>query len=134
METLDKIGAEPSERDDLRVEAMLNEVTNLEEYGKLGKRLPLAKAYRFKAGADSSVVHDPTSTGLEMRELAGLLPAKEYMLRVKFADERPCKVELEKKVNLHRPGVEQFKALPRDQTEVRDMTPRCDFDLLAYDG
>ena len=43
--------------------------------------------------------------------------AKDYTLRVKFAGERPRKVGLDEKIDLRRPGVEKFKALPRDQTE-----------------
>ena len=34
-----------------------------------------------------------------------------------FAGERPRKVGLDEKIDLRRPGVEKFKALPRDQTE-----------------
>ena len=67
--------------------------------------------------ADSYVVRDPTPTGLEVLTVAGLLPAKDYTLRVKFAGERPRKVGLDEKIDLRRPGVEKFKALPRDQTE-----------------
>ena len=117
METLDEIETEQSECDDSGVEAILDEVIDLEEYAKLGKRPPLAKGYRFRVNADSYVVHDPTPTGLEVLTLAGLLPAKDYTLRVKFAGERPRKVGLDEKVDLRRPGVEKFKALPRDQTE-----------------
>ena len=117
METLDKIGTEPSECGDSGVEAILDEIINLEEYAKLGKRPPLAKGYRFKVNAESYVVHDPTPTGLEVLTVAGLLPAKEYTLRVKLAGEQPRKVGLDEKIDLRRPGVEKFKALPRDQTE-----------------
>ncbi|MCY4592545.1 MAG: hypothetical protein OXE86_18725 [Alphaproteobacteria bacterium] len=53
METLDKIGTEPSQCDESGVEAILDEVVDLEEYAKLGKRPPLAKGYRFKVNADS---------------------------------------------------------------------------------
>ena len=117
METLDKVGTGPSECDDSGVEAIVDEVIDLEEYARLGKRPPLAKGYRFKVNAGSYVVHDPTPTGLEVLTLAGLLPAKDYTLRVKFAGERPRKVRLDEKIDLRRPGVEKFKALPRDQTE-----------------
>lgn len=117
METLEKIGTGESECDDSGVEAILDDIIDLEEYAKLGKRPPLAKGYRFRVNADSYVVHDPMPTGLEVLTLAGLLPAKDYTLRVKFAGERPRKVGLDEKVDLRRPGVEKFKALPRDQTE-----------------
>ena len=117
METLEKIETGQSECDDSGVEIILDDIIDLEEYAKLGKRPPLAKGYRFKVNGDSYVVHDPTPTGLEVLTLAGLLPAKEYTLRVKFVGERPRKVGLDEKVDLRRAGVEKFKALPRDQTE-----------------
>ena len=110
-------GTVQSEIDDPGVEAVLDDIIDLEEYAKLGKRPPLAKGYRFKVNGDSYVVHDPTPTGLEVLTLAGLLPAKAYTLRVKVAGERPRKVALDEKVDLRRRGVERFKALPRDQTE-----------------
>ena len=117
LETLEKIETEQSECDDSGVEAILDDIIDLEEYAKLGKRPPLAKGYRLKVNGDSYVVQDPTPTGLEVLTLAGLLPAKDYTLRVKFAGERPRKVGLDEKVDLRRAGVEKFKALPRDQTE-----------------
>ena len=117
MEPLEKIRTEPSECDDSGVEAVLDQVIDLEEYAKLGRRPPLAKGYRIKVNADFFVVHDPTPTGLEVLTLAGLLPAQDYTLRVKLAGERPRKVGLNEKIDLRRPGVEKFKALPRDQTE-----------------
>ncbi len=117
METLEKIGREPSECGDSGVEAILDEVIDLEEYAKLGKRPPLARGYRLKVNSDAYVVHDPTPTGLEILTLAGLLPARDHTLRIKFSGERPRKVGLDEKVDLRRPGVEKFKALPRDQTE-----------------
>ena len=117
LETLEQIETGQSECDDSGVETILDDIIDLEEYAKLGKRPPLAKGYRFKVNGDSYVVHDPTPTGLAVLTLAGLLPAKEYTLRVKYAGERPRKVGLDEKVDLRRSGVEKFKALPRDQTE-----------------
>ena len=117
VETLEHGETGQSECDDSGVETILDDIIDLEEYAKLGKRPPLAKGYRFKVNGDSYVVHDPTPTGLEVLTLAGLLPAKEYTLRVKYAGERPRKVGLDEKVDLRRSGVEKFKAPPRDQTE-----------------
>ena len=99
------------------VETVLDDIIDLAEYAKLGKRPPLAKGYRFKINGDSYVVLDPTPTGREVLTLAGLLPAKDYLLWIKLAGEKPRKVELDEKVDLRHPGVEKFKALPRDQTE-----------------
>ena len=105
------------ECDDPGVEAVLDEVVDLEEYAKQGKRPPLARGYRLKVNGDSYVVHDPAPTGQAVLTLAGLLPAKDHVLWLKAAGKRPEKVALDKPVDLRKPGVEKFKALPRDQTD-----------------
>ena len=99
------------------VEAVLDDIIDLEEYAKLGKRPPLAKGYRIRINGDPYVIHNPTLTGREVLTLAGLLPAEDYTLRVKLVGERPRKIGLDDKVDLRQPGVEKFKALPRDQTD-----------------
>lgn len=106
-----------NEHADDGVEQVLDEIIDLEEYAKLGKRPPLARGYRILINGDAYVVHDPKPTGREILTLAGLLPAEDYTLRVKRAGERPEKVGLNEHVDLRHPGVEKFKALPRDQTE-----------------
>ena len=117
METVEQIGTRELEGGDSGTETILDDIIDLEEYAKLGKRPPLAKGYRLRINGESYVVHDATPTGREVLTLAGLLPAKEYTLRVKYAGERPRKVVLDDEIDLRRPGVEKFKALPRDQTE-----------------
>ena len=108
------LDAEPAEPG---VEQVVDDIIDLEEYAKLGKRPPLAKGYRVRINGEPFVVHDPIVTGRAILTLAGLLPAEDYTLRVKMAGEKPEKVGLNEKVDLRRPGVEKFKALPRDQTE-----------------
>ncbi|ACK50895.1 conserved hypothetical protein [Methylocella silvestris BL2] len=103
--------------EDSGVEEVLDEIADLEEYAKLGKRPPLAKGYRIRVNGDAFVVHDPKPTGRAILTLAGLIPAEQYTLRVKLAGGKPRKVGLDEKVDLRHPGVEKFKALPRDQTE-----------------
>ncbi len=117
METPEKCESTPHRDPESGIEAVLDDIVDLEEYAKLGKRPPLAKGYRLKINGDAYVVHDPTPTGLEILTLAGLLPAKDYTLRIKLTGERPRKVELDDKVDLRLSGVEKLKALPRDQTE-----------------
>ena len=102
---------------DTGVEEVLDDVIDLEEYAKQGKRPPLSKGYRIKVNGEAFVVNEPTPTGRAILTLAALLPAEEYTLRVKLAGEKPHKVGLDEHVDLRRPGVEKFKALPRDQTE-----------------
>lgn len=99
------------------VEAVLDDIIDLEEYSKQGKRPPLARGYQIKINGDPYVVHDPVLTGREILTLAGLLPAENYTLRVKMAGEKPEKIDLDEKVDLRHVGIEKFKALPRDQTE-----------------
>lgn len=99
------------------VEEVLDEIIDLEEYAKQGKRPPLSKGYRIRVNGEAFVVHEPTPTGRAILTLAGLLPAENYTLREKLTGQKPQKVGLDQKVDLRRPGVEKFKALPRDQTE-----------------
>jgi len=98
-------------------EAVLDDIIDLEEFAKRGERPPLAKGYRIKINGDPYVVHDPKPTGREILTLAGLVPAEDYTLRLKAAGSKPEKIGLDEKVDLRKPGVEKFKALPRDQTE-----------------
>lgn len=102
---------------DLGVENVLDDIVDLEVYAREGKQPPLARGYRILINGEPYVVLDPKPTGKEILTLAGLLPAKDYTLRVKRAGERPEKVGLDERVDLREKGVEKFKALPRDQTE-----------------
>ena|ERR1700680_586298 len=102
---------------DAGVEEVLEDIVDLEEYARLGKRPPLSRGYRIKVNGEPFVVHEAEPTGRDVLTLAGLLPAENYTLRVKFAGEKPRKVELDERMDLRHPGVEKFKALPRDQTE-----------------
>ncbi len=99
------------------IEAVVDDIIDLEEYAKRGEQPPLAKGYRIKINGDAYVLHDPKPSGREILTVAGLLPAENHTLRLKSAGQRPEKVGLDEKVNLRKPGVEKFKALPRDQTE-----------------
>jgi hypothetical protein len=108
---LQENGSDPGE------EQVLDDVIDLEEYAKLGKQPPLAKGYRLLVNGKAYVILKPEPTGEEILTLAGLIPAKDYTLRLKMAGERPEKINLNEPVNLRRKGVEKFKALPRDQTE-----------------
>ena len=98
-------------------EEILDEIADLEEYARLGKRPPLCRGYRIRVNGKAHVIDEPYITGREVLVLAHLTPPKDYTLRVKVAGQRPQKVELDEKVDLRKPGVEKFKAIPRDQTE-----------------
>ena len=99
------------------VEQVLDDIIDLEEYAKRGEKPPLAKGYRVKINGDQYVLHDPMPTGRAILTVGDLLPPENYTLRVKRAGEPLRKVGLDEQIDLRHPGVEKFKALPRDQTE-----------------
>jgi hypothetical protein len=111
MSKIEKAGDDPGEV------VIVDDIIDLEEYAKAGKQPPLAKGYRFRVNGEAFVVHEPVVTGRQVLTIAGLLPVEEYTLRLKMAGGKPEKIGLDEKVNLRRPGIEKFKALPRDQTE-----------------
>lgn len=98
-------------------EEILDEIADLEEYARAGKRPPLCRGYRIRVNGERYVVHEPRPTAREVLTTAGLTPPDTYTLRVKLAGDRPRKIELDERIDLRRPGIEKFKALPRDQQE-----------------
>jgi hypothetical protein len=112
-----EMNTEVEHREAAGVEEVLDGIVDLEEYARAGKQPPLSKGYRIRVNGEPFVVHEHTVTGRAVLTLAGLLPVEHYTLRVKLAGEKPHKVALDEKVDLRCPGVEKFKALPRDQTE-----------------
>lgn len=99
------------------VEEILDEIADLEEYARLGKRPPRCRGYRIRVNGERVVVYSPSPTGQEILKGASLTPAKNYTLRLKAAGQQPQKIALDETVDLRKPGVEKFKALPRDQQE-----------------
>jgi Multiubiquitin len=98
-------------------EEILDEIADLEEYARQGKQPPRCRGYQIRINGDRYVSYNSQPTGREILELANLTPPNTYTLRVKVAGQPPRKVELNEAVNLRQPGVEKFKALPRDQQE-----------------
>ncbi|WP_208341721.1 multiubiquitin domain-containing protein [Aetokthonos hydrillicola] len=98
-------------------EEILDEIADLEEYARQGKQPPLCRGYRIRINGERYVVHTPFPTGREILQIANLNPPENYTLRLKATGQQPRKVELNEKVDLRHPGIEKFKALPRDQQE-----------------
>jgi hypothetical protein len=93
-------------------------VVDLEECARERRRPPhTKKGYKVKINGELFVILSRTITGREILEIAGLVPPEKYTLRVKISGERPRKVGLDDEIDLTEPGIEKFKALPRDQTE-----------------
>lgn len=98
-------------------EEIREEIADLEEYARRGEQPPHCRGYRFKVNGESFETHQRIVTGREVLTLAGLVPPEKFTLRVKVAGQRPEKVDMDEEVDLRKPGIEKFKALPRDQTE-----------------
>lgn len=96
---------------------VIDEIVDLDSYARAGKKPPKARAYRIRVNNEPFVFDEPKPTGREILIKAGLVPPENYTLRVKMAGQKPRKVELDERVDLRQPGIEKFKALPRDQTE-----------------
>jgi hypothetical protein len=98
-------------------EEILDEIADLEEYAKQGKAPPRCRGYRFRVNRDRFEVHEAQPTRETILEKAGLMPAGDWTLRLKLHGGGYELIQPGEWVDLRRPGVEKFKALPRDQTE-----------------
>lgn len=106
----------PEKADSLREEAE-QDIVDLEEYARSGRKPPKAKAYRFKVNETVVVWHAATITGAEALTAAGLAPPANYTLRLKVAGQKPQAIGLEDTVDLTAPGTEKFRAIRKGQQE-----------------
>jgi Multiubiquitin len=98
-------------------EEILDEIADLEEYSRQGKQPPHCRGYRIRINGERFEIFTSHPTGREILALGNLTPPENYTLRIKVAGQQPRKIGLDEKVDLRQPGVEKFKALPRDQQE-----------------
>lgn len=110
------------------VEEILDEIADLEEYAARGEKPPRCRGYRIRVNRERYEIFEPNPTREVILETAGLTPTDEWTLRMKIRGGKPELIEPGERVDLTRPGVEKFKALPRDQTEG-DIPQRRQFDL-----
>lgn len=98
-------------------EEILDEIADLEEYAAQGKAPPRCRGYRIRVNRDRYEIHEPNPTRETILQTARLTPVNDWTLRIKMRGGQPELVEPGERVDLTRPGVEKFKAIPRDQTE-----------------
>lgn len=98
-------------------EEILDEIADLEEYAAQGKAPPRCRGYRIRVNRERFVINESNPTRATILEAAGLTPVDQWTLRLKMHSGKPELIEPGKRVDLTKPGVEKFKALPRDQTE-----------------
>jgi len=92
-------------------EVILEEIVEIEEYGKSGRHPPRAKAYRIRVDKEHFVFHKDEVTGREILQEAKRLPPEKYVLREIFVHGGPEKIELDQIVHLRRHGVEKFRTM-----------------------
>ncbi len=94
-----------------------DEIIDLEEYAKAGRKPPQAQRYRIRIDKQHSVVSVSFMTGRELLNLAGKTPATNYMISQKLRGGEARRIGLDEKADFTTPGVERFMTLPLDQTE-----------------
>lgn len=106
-------------RDDAEAvdDQVLDEVIDLADYARRGVKPPKAKGYRIRVNRESFVFESPNPTREQILEKAGLIPVNLWTLRLKLHGGSFDRIEPNEHVDLTRPSVEKFKALPNDQTE-----------------
>lgn len=88
---------------------------------------------QFKVQIDKDFFESsvPRLTGRELLELADKKPADNYAIYLKVKGGQPERIDLDKKIDLSKPGIERFVTLPLDQTE--GFCGRRDFSLPEED-
>ena len=114
-------------------EPIVEDIIDLENFAKEGKKPPRARGYRFKINDAVFTWQSPFITGREVLTLAALTPPENFTLRVKLAGQKPAKVELDERVDLRTPGTEKFRAIRKEQTEG-EYAGRRDAQLSADDA
>jgi len=98
-------------------EEILDEIADLEEYAARGEPPPRCRGYRIRVNRERFVIHEPDPTRETILEKAGLTPVDQWTLRIKMHGGHSKLIQPGERVDLTKPGIEKFKALPRDQTE-----------------
>lgn len=99
------------------LEAETDEIIDIEEYAKSGRKPPKAKRYQIRIDKQKYVVEVPAMTGRELLNLAGKTPATNFMISQKMRGGEARKIGYDEKADFTAPGVERFMTLPLDQTD-----------------
>lgn len=115
-------------------DAEIDEIIDIEECAKAGRKPPKAKHYRIRIDKQKFVVKVSVMTGRELLNLAGKTPATNFMISQKLRGGEARKIGYDEKVDFTTPGVERFMTLPLDQTDGEGtMTLRRQFILPEQD-
>lgn len=97
-------------------EEILEELIDLEEWVKAGKKPSKAKKYRIRIDKQKCVVEVHSMTGREILALVDKTPEK-YLLSQKFRGGRVEPIQPDQVVEFHRCEVERFQTLSKEPTE-----------------
>jgi Multiubiquitin len=94
----------------------LEELIDLEEWAKAGKKPKPAKTYRIRIDKEKKDVTVPSMTGREILALVGKTP-ETHMLSQKIRGGGVEPITADQVVRFDRPGIERFQTLALDPTE-----------------
>jgi hypothetical protein len=95
---------------------ILEELIDLEEWAKAGRKPQRAKRYRIRIDKEYKVVEVHSMTGREILALVGKTPEK-YLLSQKFHGGVVEPIKPDQIVEFHRHAIERFQTLALDPTE-----------------
>lgn len=98
------------------VEALEEEIIDLEEWAKAHKEPRRAKRYRIRIDRDYKIVTVHSMTGREILGLVDKTPEK-YLLSEKLHGGKVEPIGADQVVEFHRHRIERFQTLARDPTE-----------------
>lgn len=94
----------------------LVEEADLEQLARAGKPVPPARRYVFKVNDRKGVSEKPKPTGAEILTATQFVPPTEFTLSMKRGKEW-VPVKLTDTIDLRQPGIELFRANPKDATD-----------------
>ena len=95
---------------------ILEELIDLEQWAKAGRKPQRAKRYRIRIDKEYKVVEVHSMTGREILALVGKTPEK-YLLSQKFHGGVVEPIKPDQIVEFHRHAIERFQTLALDPTE-----------------
>ncbi len=93
------------------------ELIDIEEYAKTGRRPPCGCRYRIRIDKTKYEVAVQSMTGRELLVLAGKNPPERFMIVQRLDCGQTKRIELNQSADFTTLGVERFMTLPLDQTE-----------------
>jgi hypothetical protein len=95
---------------------ILEELIDLEQWAKAGRKPQRAKRYRIRIDKEYKVVEVHSMTGREILALVGKTPEK-YLLSQKFHGGGVEPIKSDQVVEFYRHAIERFQTLALDPTE-----------------